>query len=148
MVWVTVAATVFLFIYLTAVPICAPNGFRFPPAKGDSDVDSANLDCWSNGPIVHSSGLLHGQSHGPWLSSASGAAMGRSPARYRTPGLKQYSVSMLLFSTVGFVVGFAILALQPWFPLNPDNKGMLSPSTIFHTVTSFLAQTAVATLLG
>jgi K+-transporting ATPase ATPase A chain len=54
---------------------------------------------------------------------------------------KQYSIAMLLFSTVGFLVGFAILALQPWLPLNPDNKGMLSPSTIFHTVSSFLANT-------
>ena len=48
---------------------------------------------------------------------------------------------MMLFSTVGFVVGFAILAFQPWLPLNPDNKGMLSPSMIFNTASSFLANT-------
>jgi K+-transporting ATPase ATPase A chain len=54
---------------------------------------------------------------------------------------KQYAIAMLLFSTVGFVVGFAILAFQPWLPLNPDNKGMLSPSMIFHTTSSFLANT-------
>src|SRR5580698_7560334 len=52
---------------------------------------------------------------------------------------KQYSIAMLVFSLVGFVVGFALLALQPWLPLNPDNKGMLAPSTIFNTVSSFLA---------
>src|ERR1700722_4475176 len=54
---------------------------------------------------------------------------------------KQYSIAMLLFSTVGFVAGFALLAFQPWLPLNPDGKGMLSPSTIFNTVSSFLANT-------
>jgi K+-transporting ATPase ATPase A chain len=54
---------------------------------------------------------------------------------------KQYAIAMMLFSTLGFVVGFAILALQPWLPLNPDGKGMLSPSTIFNTVSSFLANT-------
>ena len=40
---------------------------------------------------------------------------------------KQYAIAMMLFSTAGFVVGFAILAFQPWLPLNPDHKGMLSP---------------------
>jgi K+-transporting ATPase ATPase A chain len=54
---------------------------------------------------------------------------------------KQYAIAMMLFTTIGFIVGFAILALQPWLPLNPDGKGMLSPSTIFNTVASFLANT-------
>jgi K+-transporting ATPase ATPase A chain len=54
---------------------------------------------------------------------------------------KQYSIAMLVFSTVGFFVGFALLAFQPWLPLNPDNKGMLAPSTIFNTAASFLANT-------
>ena len=54
---------------------------------------------------------------------------------------KQYSIAMLTFSLVGFLVGFALLALQPWLPLNPDQKGMLAPSTIFNTVSSFLANT-------
>ncbi len=54
---------------------------------------------------------------------------------------KQYSIAMLIFTTASFLVGFAILAFQPWLPLNPDNKGMLSPSMIFHTVSSFLNNT-------
>ncbi len=54
---------------------------------------------------------------------------------------KQYAIAMMLFSTAGFVAGYAILAFQPWLPLNPDHKGMLSPSTIFNTVSSFLANT-------
>lgn len=54
---------------------------------------------------------------------------------------KQYTVSLLLFNVVIFVFTFAVLALQPYLPLNPDDKKMLSPSTIFNTVCSFLSNT-------
>ena len=39
---------------------------------------------------------------------------------------KVYSLSLLLWTVVTFLVGFAVLQLQPYLPLNPDNKGMLS----------------------
>ena len=39
--------------------------------------------------------------------------------------------SLLVFNIVMFVFGYLVLALQPWMPLNPDGKGMLSPTTIF-----------------
>jgi K+-transporting ATPase ATPase A chain len=78
--------------------------------------------------------------------------------RYRAPGWlrwvegkvntgpqnwKQYAVAMLLFNVVLFVVGFAVLALQPLNPsfFNPDGKGMLAPTTIFNTLSSFLSNT-------
>jgi K+-transporting ATPase ATPase A chain len=82
--------------------------------------------------------------------------------RYRAPGWlrwfegrldtgsqtwKQYAVALLLFNTALFVVGFTVLALQPALPLNqknstfPNGKGMLEPTTIFNTVTSFLTNT-------
>jgi K+-transporting ATPase ATPase A chain len=54
---------------------------------------------------------------------------------------KQYAVSMLLFNTLMFIFGFAVLSLQPAMPLNPDGKGMLAPTTIFNTVCSFLTNT-------
>jgi K+-transporting ATPase ATPase A chain len=54
---------------------------------------------------------------------------------------KQYTASLLIFNTVLFVFGFVVLALQPWMPLNPDGKGMLAPSTIFHGVISFMTNT-------
>jgi K+-transporting ATPase ATPase A chain len=54
---------------------------------------------------------------------------------------KQYTVSVLLFNTVLFVFGFTVLALQPWMPLNPDAKGMIAPTTIFHSVVSFMTNT-------
>src|SRR5687767_13865329 len=48
---------------------------------------------------------------------------------------------MLLWNTLTFVVGFLILQFQNYLPLNPDNKGMLSPTTIFNTACSFLTNT-------
>jgi K+-transporting ATPase ATPase A chain len=58
-----------------------------------------------------------------------------------TQNWKQYAVSLLLFNTVMFIVAFGLLALQPYLPLNPDNKKMLAPTTIFNTVVSFLTNT-------
>jgi K+-transporting ATPase ATPase A chain len=54
---------------------------------------------------------------------------------------KQYVVALLLFNTATFIVAFAVLALQPLHPqfLNPDGKGLLAPTTIFHTTFSFVA---------
>jgi K+-transporting ATPase ATPase A chain len=54
---------------------------------------------------------------------------------------KQYTLALLLFNTVMFIVGFAVLALQPALPLNPDGMRMLAPTTIFNSVTSFLTNT-------
>ncbi|MHB1423664.1 MAG: potassium-transporting ATPase subunit KdpA [Gemmataceae bacterium] len=54
---------------------------------------------------------------------------------------KQYVLSLLLFNTVMFVFGFVVLSVQPAAPLNPDEKGMLAPTTIFNTVSSFLTNT-------
>jgi potassium-transporting ATPase potassium-binding subunit len=54
---------------------------------------------------------------------------------------KQYTASLLIFNIVLFIFGFIVLSLQPWMPLNPDGKGMLAPSTIFHSVISFMTNT-------
>ena len=54
---------------------------------------------------------------------------------------KQYAVAFMAFNLVTFVVGFVVLTLQPYLPLNPDGKKMLGPTMIFHTVTSFLTNT-------
>ena len=56
---------------------------------------------------------------------------------------KQYTGALLIFNTVLFAFGFIILALQPWMPFNGQGKGMLAPSTIFHTVVSFMTNTDV-----
>jgi K+-transporting ATPase ATPase A chain len=56
---------------------------------------------------------------------------------------KQYVRGMLVSNLLIFLVGFGVLATQPWHPefLNPDHKGMLSPTTIFNTSASFLTNT-------
>lgn len=54
---------------------------------------------------------------------------------------KQYTASLLLFNTILFIFSYFILALQPWLPLNPDGKTILAPSTIFHSVASFMTNT-------
>jgi K+-transporting ATPase ATPase A chain len=54
---------------------------------------------------------------------------------------KHYAVALLAFNTVLFVYGFIVLALQPLMPLNPLGRGMLAPTTIFHSVISFMTNT-------
>jgi K+-transporting ATPase ATPase A chain len=54
---------------------------------------------------------------------------------------KQYTGSLLLFNTLLFIFGFLVLALQPFMPLNADGKTMIAPSTIFHSVVSFMTNT-------
>jgi K+-transporting ATPase ATPase A chain len=54
---------------------------------------------------------------------------------------KQYALAFMAFNVVVFVVGFAVLTLQPYLPLNPDGKKMLGATTIFNTVCSFLTNT-------
>jgi K+-transporting ATPase ATPase A chain len=54
---------------------------------------------------------------------------------------KQYTAALLIFNTVMFVFGYAVLALQPIMPLNTLGRGLLSPSTIFNSVVSFMTNT-------
>src|ERR1700726_2719511 len=54
---------------------------------------------------------------------------------------KQYTGALLIFNTVLFIWGFVILSLQPVMPFNDLGRGMLFPSTIFHSVASFMTNT-------
>src|SRR3984893_6726355 len=54
---------------------------------------------------------------------------------------KQYTAALLLFNTVLFGFGFVVLSVQPWMPLNGLGRGMLAPTTIFHSVVSFMTNT-------
>jgi potassium-transporting ATPase potassium-binding subunit len=54
---------------------------------------------------------------------------------------KQYVLAMMAFSFALFVFGFVVLSLQPIAPLNPRGLGMLEPTTIFHSVISFMTNT-------
>jgi K+-transporting ATPase ATPase A chain len=54
---------------------------------------------------------------------------------------RQYAVSMLICNGVMFAAVVLMLALQHQLPLNPDGKGALEASLIFHTAVSFLTNT-------
>src|ERR1700677_4138 len=54
---------------------------------------------------------------------------------------KQYTAAMLIFNTALFAFGLLVLSLQPWMPLNELGRGMLAPTTIFHTAVSFMTNT-------
>jgi K+-transporting ATPase ATPase A chain len=61
---------------------------------------------------------------------------------------KQYVIALLTFNTVMFVIGFGVVALQPYLPLNPDARPMLAPTTIFNTVISFQSNTSLQHYAG
>lgn len=67
-------------------------------------------------------------------------AIGGSLTR-QEQGWKRSVVSLLGFNLVLFVTCFAILALQPYLPLNPDAKTAIEGSLIFNTTSSFVANT-------
>ena len=48
---------------------------------------------------------------------------------------------LMLFNLVMFIFGFVVLSCQPSFPLNPDDKPMVAPTTIFNATCSFLTNT-------
>jgi K+-transporting ATPase ATPase A chain len=54
---------------------------------------------------------------------------------------KRYTVSLVVFNAALYVYGFVVLALQPLMPLNPLRRGMLAPTTIFHSAISFMTNT-------
>ncbi|MBL8752321.1 MAG: potassium-transporting ATPase subunit A [Planctomycetes bacterium] len=56
-------------------------------------------------------------------------------------GWRRYCVQLLVFNVVMFTVGVLLLALQPGLPLNPDGKGALEWSLVFHTGASFTTNT-------
>jgi K+-transporting ATPase A subunit len=57
--------------------------------------------------------------------------------------LKYLMVSQLsIVSMYGVALpGYLILSIQPWMPLNPQHKGLLSPTTIFNSAVSFMTNT-------
>ncbi len=65
-----------------------------------------------------------------------GGSLAREPQ-----GWKRYTVSLLVFNVLMFVVCAAILATQQYLPLNPDGKGALSWHLIFNTTASFTTNT-------
>ncbi len=62
-------------------------------------------------------------------------------ASYTNQNWKQYAAALLLFNLILFAAAALILMFQQNLPWNPDKAGALSPSLIFHTVSSFVTNT-------
>ena len=54
---------------------------------------------------------------------------------------KEYSLALLVFSTLGVVVTYAIQRLQGILPLNPQDFAAVSPDSSFNTAVSFTTNT-------
>ena len=54
---------------------------------------------------------------------------------------KSYLMALLVFNATMFALSFGFLALQPHLPLNPDGKGPIEGSLVFHTAASFTSNT-------
>ncbi len=54
---------------------------------------------------------------------------------------KQYTVALIVFNAMLFIYGFIVMSIQPFAPLNGEGRGMLEPTTIFHSVISFMTNT-------
>ena len=61
--------------------------------------------------------------------------------RTREQGWSGYAISVLVFSAVGLIFTYAILRLQEYLPLNPQQFGAVSPDLAFNTATSFTTNT-------
>jgi K+-transporting ATPase ATPase A chain len=54
---------------------------------------------------------------------------------------KQYTLSVLLFSMLGFLVVYLLQRLQQFLPLNPQGFGAVTPDSAFNTAVSFASNT-------
>jgi K+-transporting ATPase ATPase A chain len=56
-------------------------------------------------------------------------------------GWLSFTVSMLMFNALGFILLYAILRLQGILPLNPQGFGAVAPDLAFNTAVSFVTNT-------
>jgi len=56
-------------------------------------------------------------------------------------GWKRYTLSLLVFNTLGALAVYALQRLQLWLPLNPQGFASVSPDSSFNTAVSFVTNT-------
>ena len=78
-----------------------------------------------------------------WLHAGMEKFTARIGGRFITQGSdwKEYCIAMLIFNGLTFAAVFLVLLGQSVLPLNPDGKGTLELSLLFHTVSSFITNT-------
>lgn len=74
-----------------------------------------------------------------WVEGGLYRAAGILPNRAQSWG--SYALSVLVFNAVGFVLLYAILRLQTYLPLNPDQIGPVSADMAFNNAISFVTNT-------
>ncbi len=105
-----------------------------------SIIGLAALASWPLGRYmgwVFKSGPAERSLQGP-LAFVDRLSVGIKP---RQQGWIDYMTSMLVFNAVMFALVYAILSFQHLLPLNPDGKGPIESSLVFHTVASFTSNT-------
>src|SRR5215472_13829461 len=60
----------------------------------------------------------------------------------------QYTISLLLFHAFGIIALYALLRLQPVWPLNPQNLPAISPDLALNTAVSFATNTSWQSYAG
>jgi K+-transporting ATPase ATPase A chain len=56
-------------------------------------------------------------------------------------GWKTYTIALIVFNVIGFVVVYALQRLQAVLPLNPQAMAAVSPDSSFNTAISFITNT-------
>src|SRR5664280_97285 len=54
---------------------------------------------------------------------------------------QRYAVAVLAFSFAGFVMLYALMRVQGWLGLNPENMAAVPPDLSFNTAVSFITNT-------
>ncbi|MBK8162253.1 MAG: potassium-transporting ATPase subunit KdpA [Gammaproteobacteria bacterium] len=54
---------------------------------------------------------------------------------------RRYTLAVLVFSLIGFIVVYALQRLQLWLPLNPQQMPNVTPDSSFNTAISFVTNT-------
>jgi K+-transporting ATPase ATPase A chain len=74
-----------------------------------------------------------------WLERPVYRLLGTGPANEQS--WKRYAGSLVVFSTVSLLIGYALLRLQGSLPLNPQHQTGVTPALSFNTVSSFVTNT-------
>lgn len=77
--------------------------------------------------------------HHTWLERLSYRALGVNPGEHM--GWQRYGAALLLSNAAMMLLGYLILRLQGWLPLNPLQIAAQAPDLAFNTVASFVTNT-------
>ncbi|WP_034386437.1 potassium-transporting ATPase subunit KdpA [Comamonas composti] len=93
-------------------------------------------------PMGHWLARCFSSQHLGWLERASLRAIGVDPAdSLRGQSWQTYGKALLLSNAAMLLLGYAVLRLQGWLPLNPLGNPAQAPDLAFNTAVSFVTNT-------